>query len=71
MVISPFGYNDSVWDPSRDKFLPRFYNADDTRGKSVAKVALQQQTNLPGDIASVLVSHFKLVCTIVAQVPQL
>ncbi|PWA67617.1 starch synthase, catalytic domain-containing protein [Artemisia annua] len=55
VVISPFGYNDSVWDPSRDKFLPRLYNADDTRGKSVAKVALQQQTNLPGDIASVLV----------------
>lgn len=55
VVISPFGYNDSVWDPSRDKVFPHSYNTDDMRGKSVAKVALQQQANLPGDIASVLV----------------
>lgn len=56
VVISPFGYNDSVWDPSRGKFLPLFYNADDMRGKSVAKVALLQQTNLPVDHLFLLVT---------------
>lgn len=55
LVIAPFGYDDSTWDPSRDKFLPIGYSAGDMRGKSVSKIALQQQLGLPGDIPSVLV----------------
>lgn len=56
LVISPFGYDDSTWDPSKDKFLPQSYSADDMRGKAVSKAALQQQLGLPGDISSILVS---------------
>ncbi|GJU31060.1 hypothetical protein Tco_1174649 [Tanacetum coccineum] len=62
VVISPFGYDDSVWDPSRDKFLPQFYSANYTRGKSIAKAALQQHIHLPADIASVIVSGRKVGC---------
>ncbi|GJZ81228.1 hypothetical protein Tco_0646222 [Tanacetum coccineum] len=62
VVISPFGYDDSVWDPSRDKFLPRFYSENDTRGKSITKAALQQHIHLPADIASVIVSGCKVGC---------
>ncbi|GKA56315.1 hypothetical protein Tco_0755387 [Tanacetum coccineum] len=39
VVISPFGYDDSVWDPSWDKFLPQFYSTNDMRGQSIAKVS--------------------------------
>ncbi|KAJ9564133.1 hypothetical protein OSB04_000099, partial [Centaurea solstitialis] len=55
LLIAPFGYDDSNWDPSRDKFLPRKYSADDMEGKAASKVALQQQLGLPGDVSSILV----------------
>ncbi|XP_076939604.1 putative starch synthase 4, chloroplastic/amyloplastic isoform X1 [Bidens hawaiensis] len=57
LLIAPFGYEDSSWDPSHDKFLPRGYTADDMRGKSVSKLALQQQLGLPENIASVLIGY--------------
>lgn len=55
LLIAPFGYDDSNWDPLQDKFLPRSYSADDTGAKAASKVALQQQLGLPGDASSVLV----------------
>ncbi|KVI02763.1 Starch synthase, catalytic domain-containing protein [Cynara cardunculus var. scolymus] len=55
LLIAPFGYDDSNWDPSCDKFLPQSYSADDMGGKAVSKVALQQQLGLPGDVSSILV----------------
>ncbi|KAK1439056.1 hypothetical protein QVD17_04871 [Tagetes erecta] len=57
LLIAPFGYDDSSWDPSQDKFLPRGYTADDMRGKTVSKVALQQQLGLNGNIPSILVGY--------------
>ncbi|KAK9053187.1 hypothetical protein SSX86_029819 [Deinandra increscens subsp. villosa] len=57
LLIAPFGYDDSSWDPSEDKFLPRGYTADDMRGKVVSKVELQQQLGLPGNIPSILVGY--------------
>ncbi|KAI3712978.1 hypothetical protein L1987_71548 [Smallanthus sonchifolius] len=57
LLIAPFGYDDSSWDPSQDTFLPRGYTADDMRGKTASKVALQQQLGLPGNIPSILVGY--------------
>ncbi|KAJ0726335.1 putative starch synthase, catalytic domain-containing protein [Helianthus annuus] len=57
LLIAPFGYDGSPWDPSQDKFLPRGYTADDMRGKAISKAALQQQLGLPENIASVFVGY--------------
>ncbi|KAJ6319544.1 hypothetical protein OIU78_015045 [Salix suchowensis] len=43
LLVSPCGFDNFTWDPSKDKFLPKNYSADDLKGKSICKVALQQQ----------------------------
>lgn len=55
-MIAPYGFDDSAWDPSRDKFLPESYSTSDMRGKDVCKVALQQHVGLPDRTSIVLVS---------------
>ncbi|KAM0057773.1 putative starch synthase, catalytic domain-containing protein [Helianthus debilis subsp. tardiflorus] len=57
LLIAPFGYDESPWDSSTDKFLPRGYTANDVRGKAISKAALQQQLGLPENIASVFVGY--------------
>ncbi|KAJ6288268.1 hypothetical protein OIU76_024285 [Salix suchowensis] len=55
LVVSPCGFDNSTWDPSKDKFLPKNYSADDLEGKSICKVALQQQLGLSRNSSTVLV----------------
>ncbi|XP_011014284.1 PREDICTED: soluble starch synthase 1, chloroplastic/amyloplastic-like, partial [Populus euphratica] len=55
LLISPCGFDNSIWDPSKDKFLPKNYSADDLKGKSICKVALQQQLGLSKNSSTVLV----------------
>ncbi|KAB5547501.1 hypothetical protein DKX38_010907 [Salix brachista] len=55
LLVSPCGFDNSTWDPSKDKFLPKNYSADDLKGKSICKVALQQQLGLSRNSSTVLV----------------
>ncbi|WCJ31610.1 Glycogen synthase [Euphorbia peplus] len=55
LLVSPYGFDDSTWDPSKDKFLPQNYNEDDIKGKAVCKVELQRYLGLPKNSTSVLV----------------
>lgn len=52
-VISvPYGLDDTVWDPAKDKFLPATYSAEDLSGKAVCKVALRRCVGLSETQAS-------------------
>ncbi|CAK7339678.1 unnamed protein product [Dovyalis caffra] len=42
LLVTPCGFDNSTWDPSKDKFLPKNYSADDLEGKLICKVSLQQ-----------------------------
>ncbi|KAF8017560.1 hypothetical protein BT93_H2669 [Corymbia citriodora subsp. variegata] len=55
LLIAPSGFDNSTWDPSQDKFLPKNYSADDLEGKAVCKVALQHHVGLPKDASVALV----------------
>ncbi|KAH7520376.1 hypothetical protein FEM48_Zijuj08G0137400 [Ziziphus jujuba var. spinosa] len=55
LVVAPLGFDSSIWDPSKDRFLPKNYSVDDMKGKAVCKVALQQQLGLSDNGSSVLV----------------
>ncbi|KAH7669830.1 UDP-Glycosyltransferase/glycogen phosphorylase protein [Dioscorea alata] len=41
MLIAPYGYDNAVWDPSLDKFLPAKYSADNIEGKATCKDELR------------------------------
>lgn len=56
LVVSPCGIDDSIWDPSKDKFLPENYNADNMKGKAICKVALQKHLALSKHASTVVVS---------------
>ncbi|XP_030974392.1 glycogen synthase isoform X4 [Quercus lobata] len=58
LVIAPYGFDKSTWDPSKDNFLPENYSAEDMKGKTVCKVALQQHLALSGSASSILVGCF-------------
>ncbi|KAF3439141.1 hypothetical protein FNV43_RR17416 [Rhamnella rubrinervis] len=55
LIVAPFGFEGSIWDPSKDRFLPKNYCVDDMKGKTVCKVALQHQLGLSEPGSSILV----------------
>ncbi|XP_050205429.1 probable starch synthase 4, chloroplastic/amyloplastic [Mercurialis annua] len=55
LVVTPYGFDKSTWDPSKDRFLPENYSEDDMKGKSVCKGALQQYVGLSKNTSAVLV----------------
>ncbi|KZV35636.1 starch synthase V precursor [Dorcoceras hygrometricum] len=55
LVIAPFGFEKSTWDPSRDSFLPQSYSVDNMQGKSVCKTTLQQHLDLSQGTSEILV----------------
>ncbi|KAI3451863.1 hypothetical protein Pfo_008528 [Paulownia fortunei] len=55
LAIAPCGFDKSTWDPSCDNFLPQSYSADDMKGKSVCKVALQRHLGLHEGASKTLV----------------
>lgn len=55
-MIAPSGFDKSTWDPSCDIFLPQKYSADDMKGKSVCKFALQRHLGLDEGASKILVS---------------
>ncbi|KAL3526942.1 hypothetical protein ACH5RR_011598 [Cinchona calisaya] len=55
LLIAPHGFDKLVWDPSVDKFLPQRYSAEDTKGKSVCKISLQQHLGLTKHASMILV----------------
>jgi len=56
LVVAPYGFESSTWDPSMDKLLPETYSASDLKGKAVCKVSLQQLMGLSENASSILVS---------------
>lgn len=59
LLVTPYGFDDTVWDPSKDKFLPAKYSVDDTNGKAVCKAALRKQLGFSGNGSSIVVSDAK------------
>lgn len=59
-MIAPFGFDHAIWDPSSDNFLPQCYNADDMKGKSVCKFALQRRLGLEEEASNIVVSFCPL-----------
>ncbi|KAJ4714627.1 Starch synthase, chloroplastic/amyloplastic [Melia azedarach] len=55
LLVAPYGFDNSTWDPATDKFLPENYCAEDMKGKTVCKVALQQQLELSEHASAILV----------------
>ncbi|XP_023518264.1 probable starch synthase 4, chloroplastic/amyloplastic isoform X3 [Cucurbita pepo subsp. pepo] len=58
LLVSPCGFESSSWDPEKDKILPENYSADDMKGKSVCKIALQQKLRLPENASIITVGCF-------------
>eukprot|EP00268_Persea_americana_P010070 TRINITY_DN1404_c1_g1_i1.p1 TRINITY_DN1404_c1_g1~~TRINITY_DN1404_c1_g1_i1.p1 ORF type:complete len:694 (-),score=123.12 TRINITY_DN1404_c1_g1_i1:359-2440(-) len=55
LLVTPYGFDDTVWDPSKDKFLPAKYSVDDINGKAVCKAALRKQLGFSGNGSSIVV----------------
>ncbi|XP_024180515.1 probable starch synthase 4, chloroplastic/amyloplastic isoform X2 [Rosa chinensis] len=55
LVVSPCGFDNSAWDPSKDSFLPRNFNVEDMEGKAVCKAALQQHLGLSEHASTILI----------------
>ncbi|KAK8305053.1 hypothetical protein V6Z12_D03G035800 [Gossypium hirsutum] len=55
LLVAPYGFDNSTWDPSTDKFLPVNYSTENMRGKYACKVALQQQAGISTHASSILV----------------
>lgn len=55
-MIAPSGFDRTTWDPSHDNFLPQRYSADDMKGKTVCKFALQRHLGLEEGASKILVS---------------
>ncbi|KAF8406149.1 hypothetical protein HHK36_008229 [Tetracentron sinense] len=55
-LIAPYGLDDTIWDPSKDIFLPEKYSVDNIKGKAICKVALRQHLGLSGHSSTVVVS---------------
>ncbi|XP_057491634.1 probable starch synthase 4, chloroplastic/amyloplastic isoform X2 [Actinidia eriantha] len=56
LLVAPYGFDNSAWNPSMDYFLPHSYGADDLKGKAVCKLALQQHAGFSENASVVLVS---------------
>ncbi|XP_027078865.1 probable starch synthase 4, chloroplastic/amyloplastic isoform X2 [Coffea eugenioides] len=54
LLIAPYGFDKSVWDPSVDKFLPESYSEEDMKGKSVCKISLQKHLGLTKNASMIL-----------------
>ncbi|OVA07332.1 Starch synthase [Macleaya cordata] len=65
LLLAPYGFDCSVWDPSKDKFLPAKYSVDDVKGKAICKAALRQHLELSGHASTVVVG---CICSDVSDV---
>ncbi|KAH6759912.1 UDP-Glycosyltransferase superfamily protein [Perilla frutescens var. frutescens] len=65
LVIAPSGFDKSTWDPSCDNFLPQSYSADDMKGKSACKFALQRHLGLEEGLSKILVG---CICSSISDV---
>ncbi|XP_024027043.1 probable starch synthase 4, chloroplastic/amyloplastic [Morus notabilis] len=55
LVVSPFGFDSSTWDPSKDDSLLENYSVDDMDGKTTCKVALQQYVGFSENSSNIVV----------------
>ncbi|XP_021743429.1 probable starch synthase 4, chloroplastic/amyloplastic [Chenopodium quinoa] len=55
LVIAPYGFDQTTWDPSRDELLPENYSVSDMNGKAICKGSLQRRMGLIEDASSILV----------------
>lgn len=60
LITAPYGFDKFTWDPSKDKFLPENYSADNMKGKAVCKVTLQQHLGLTEHATVILVSLHRI-----------
>ncbi|XP_048500591.1 probable starch synthase 4, chloroplastic/amyloplastic isoform X4 [Beta vulgaris subsp. vulgaris] len=55
LVVAPYGFDQTMWDPSRDELLPENFSVSDMKGKGICKSSLQQHVGLSEDASSILV----------------
>lgn len=55
LVVAPYGFDQTMWDPSRDALLPKNFSASEMKGKAVCKGVLQRQMGFSEDSSSILV----------------
>ncbi|XP_011657923.1 probable starch synthase 4, chloroplastic/amyloplastic isoform X3 [Cucumis sativus] len=58
LLVAPYGFDSSAWDPQKDKILPENYSADDMKGKAVCKIALQKKLGLAENSSFITVGCF-------------
>ncbi|KAK1269511.1 hypothetical protein QJS04_geneDACA005367 [Acorus gramineus] len=57
LLITPHGFEDATWDPSKDELLPAKYSANNLKGKAICKIALRQRLGLSGHASAVVVGY--------------
>lgn len=55
LIVSPCGFDNSTWDPSKDNFIPQKFSVKDMEGKTVCKAVLQQHLGLPEHASTILI----------------
>ncbi|MCL7036665.1 hypothetical protein MKW94_018976 [Papaver nudicaule] len=55
LLLAPYGFDCTIWDPSKDTFLPSNYSADDLQGKAICKAALRQRLEFSSHPSTVVV----------------
>ncbi|XP_077219550.1 UDP-Glycosyltransferase superfamily protein [Tasmannia lanceolata] len=64
LSVAPYGLDNTIWDPSKDKFLPRNYSGDNLKGKAVCKMVLRQRLGFTGHASTVVGCIFSEVSDI-------
>ncbi|XP_038996911.1 probable starch synthase 4, chloroplastic/amyloplastic [Hibiscus syriacus] len=55
LLVAPYGFDNSAWDPATDILLPVKFSAENMRGKDACKVVLHQRAGISSLVSSVRV----------------
>ncbi|XP_048500592.1 probable starch synthase 4, chloroplastic/amyloplastic isoform X6 [Beta vulgaris subsp. vulgaris] len=61
LVVAPYGFDQTMWDPSRDELLPENFSVSDMKGKGICKSSLQQHVGLSEDASSILGKNVRFI----------
>lgn len=69
LLITPYGYDDNNWDPSKDRFLPVTYSIESMKGKVACKNILRQRLKFSGLSSAVVSSRSCTMMTAICFFP--
>ncbi|KAL4179991.1 hypothetical protein AMTRI_Chr13g122950 [Amborella trichopoda] len=55
VLVIPYGFDDTKWDPSKDNFLPVNYSSEDPKGKATCRTALRQRLRFVDQTSAAMV----------------